>query len=150
MSEVRFWNNVDKREIENDCWLWKLSCRNGYGRAWFQGKSIGTHRLAFELFNKRPIAEGLSILHSCDNKKCCRPSHLSEGTHQENMDDKVSKDRQIKGEIHGRSKLKVEQVLEIREKYSNGGVSYIKLAIEYNVCETTISNIIHRRIWVHI
>jgi len=140
MSEERFWNNVDKTETKSKCWEWKLSCRGEYGRVKLEGKSFGAHRIAFELFHKRLIAEGLCILHSCDNPKCCNPIHLSEGTHQENMDDKALKNRQA-------SKLTKAQVLEIRKKYGEGTYTQKALATEYNISKTQISFIIRVKRW---
>ena len=153
MSEERFWNNVDKTETKSKCWEWKLSCRaDGYGQVRFEGKMLGAHRIAFELFHKRLITEGLCILHLCDNIKCCRPSHLSEGTHQENMIDRNSKNRQArqKGETCGTSKLNEVQVLEIRKNYAEGTYTHRALGTEYNICHSTISDIINRNTWAHI
>jgi len=150
MSEERFWNNVDKKE-NNECWEWKLSCRaDGYGQVNIKGKKYRAHRLAFELFHKRPITEGMIILHSCDTPKCCNPIHLSEGTHQENMDDMNLKNRRARGENHGHSKITEAQVLEIRDKYSKGTHTQEELATEYNISHSTISLIINRKTWTHI
>lgn len=37
--------------------------------------------------------KGLSLLHSCDNRKCCNVDHLSLGTHSQNMLDMITKGR---------------------------------------------------------
>lgn len=136
------------------CLEWQLGRFNtGYGRFRYKGKQVATHRLAYELFHERPIAEGMHILHSCDNQKCVKPEHLREGTNQDNSDDKVSRNRQIrlKGESHGKSKLTETQVLEIREKYSTlDNCSQTALGIEYGVHNTTISDIIRKKRWNHL
>lgn len=153
MSEVRFWNNVSTIETEKGCLEWKLSCNeDGYGIAWFEGRKNRSHRLAFELFHKRKITEGMCILHTCDTPKCCRPSHLIEGTHQDNMNDKSLKNRQarLQGETNGRSKLIEAQVLEIREKYKKGTNTQKAIAKEYNTVQSIISSIIRRQIWTHV
>ena len=72
----------------------------GYGRIWFNGKSTGTHRVAWELANG-PIPDGLHVLHHCDNPPCCEtePSdaypegHLFLGTEADNQADKAAKGR---------------------------------------------------------
>jgi len=148
--EKRFWNNVSTVETEDGCLEWKLSCSDGYGQVKFEGNMYRAHRIAFELFNKRLISEGMYILHICDNRKCCRPSHLSEGTHQENMDDRNSKNRQAKGSAQGSSKVTEVQVLEIRKKYEECTFTQEQLATEYNISRSNISNIIRRNIWTHI
>jgi hypothetical protein len=43
-----FWNSVDK---SGECWLWLGSKAGaGYGKAYFKGKDILAHRLAYILF----------------------------------------------------------------------------------------------------
>jgi hypothetical protein len=68
------------------------------------GKFFKLHRYAFEQINGY-IVESLEILHLCDNRKCMNPEHLRLGTSQENVADKVSKDRQAKGERSASAKL---------------------------------------------
>ena len=124
---------------------------NGYGSFWYQGKIVRTHRFSFEIHHGRPIAEGMFLLHSCDNPKCVTPAHLREGTAQENMNDKVSKNRQAKGESHGRAKLTETQVAEIREKYETIEKCTQKaLATEYVVSQRAIFRIVHNISWTHV
>lgn len=141
-------------ETPDKCLEWTRGMyNNGYGHFWYKGKDVLTHRLAFELFHGRPIAEGMHILHSCDNQKCVKPKHLREGTNQDNSDDKVSRNRQsrVNGESHGNSKLTETQVLEIREKYSTlDNCTQTALGIEYGVHNSTISDIINKKRWNHI
>jgi hypothetical protein len=73
------------------CWVWTGYCTaRGYGRYKFLNAA---YRIAWVL-EYGPIAEGMHILHRCDNPSCVRPSHLKQGTHQDNMDDKCAKGRQ--------------------------------------------------------
>lgn len=147
----RFLFYVDKTE---DCWLWKGGKdEKGYGKISMTSlnkKSISAHRMSYILF-KGPIDEGMLVCHQCDVPSCVKPAHLWLGTHNENMIDMVEKDRQA-------SKLKALDVYKIRElndlyecserklkEYSTS-----KLAEKYNIDDSTISNIIARRIWKHI
>jgi len=153
--EKRFWSNVSTIPTEDGCFEWKLSCTakgtgKGYGKVSFKGKDYSAHRIAFQLFNKRLISQGLHILHKCDNRQCCNPIHLSEGTNQENMTDRNSKNRQAKGEVCGASKLTEAQVLEIRKKYKEGNYTHNAIATEYNITRANISYIIRRNTWKHI
>lgn len=70
--------------------------KNGYG---VLPKAVHGSRLAHRamLAEKlgRPVV-GVSR-HSCDNPPCINPEHLAEGTHADNVDDKVSRGRQRGG-----------------------------------------------------
>lgn len=103
--------------------------------------------MAFELY-KGPIPEGLLVLHTCDIPVCCNPNHLFLGTHQDNMDDMVKKNRQArnKGELSGSAKLTDEQVLEI----FHSDLAGVKLAEKFNVHPTLISWIKHGKNWSHV
>ena len=73
------------------CWNWTGSGRERYGTIRINGKTLSAHRVSYCLF-VGPIPKNLMILHSCDNKSCVNPNHLSVGTHEENM-------RQVKERI---------------------------------------------------
>ena len=75
------------------CWLWQ-ACkdRDGYGQLQVAGRSIGAHRVSWELTNG-PIPEGLYVCHHCDITNCVNPDHLFIGTNTDNMRDKVNKGR---------------------------------------------------------
>lgn len=52
------------------------------------------HRLSYELYNGR-ISKGKIILHKCDNRSCVNPNHLSLGSHKDNSDEKILRERHI-------------------------------------------------------
>lgn len=141
--------SVVNEETPDKCLEWQRGLSDGYGRLSWNGKHMLTHRLAFQLHHGRPITEGMCILHSCDNRKCCKPSHLREGTNKENVDDKMSRDRMVstKGEANGRAKLTLVQVAEIKVKYSSGKYTQVSIGAEYGVGQYAISSIILNRTW---
>lgn len=55
----------------------------------------------------------------------------------------------VKGEQHGRSKLKEKQVVEIKQKLKQG-IRGIDLVKEYGVSHSTISNIRKNKSWRHV
>ena len=140
----------DLLKPNGDCLEWtKGKSSNGYGMTWSNvtQNNVGTHRLALEF-------EGIDctdkvIMHSCDNPICCNPAHLSVGTHAENSNDKVSKNRQARGETNGTSTLTEQDVLEIRRLYALGQ-KQIDLALDFNTDQTNISLIVLRKSWKHI
>jgi len=115
----------------------------GYGRARFDGRIIRTHRVAWELAHG-PIPEGMRVLHRCDNPPCCNPDHLFLGTDRDNAADRDAKGR---GRLNrGNPKLTPDQVRDIRRRHA-AGESQTALARSFPVRQTTISEIIHRRLW---
>lgn len=48
------------------------------------------HVVAYEMLKGKT---DLSVLHTCDNRPCCRPDHLFEGTQADNVKDMISKGR---------------------------------------------------------
>lgn len=60
------------------------------------------HRVSYQIYYNDDINVNDIICHKCDNKKCINPKHLFKGTHNDNVQDKVLKGRQDKGETNGR------------------------------------------------
>jgi hypothetical protein len=149
----RFMTHVDTESSPNGCWVWKAHVKEGYGyfnigySRWHRA-----HRVSYLLF-KGAIPEGLFVLHQCDNPPCVNPEHLSVGTHQENMRQRVMRGRyntQVRGSKHAKSKLTAEQVVQIRELYGTGEFSQTKLGEMFGVTVGSISDIVRNRVWRHL
>lgn len=73
----RFWGRVDQSGGPEACWPF-VGCINEYGFGWqrFSGRNWIASRLAWALSSPRPAPQGISVLHSCANRRCCNPAHL--------------------------------------------------------------------------
>lgn len=145
-------DRFEKKLIKDNltgCWNWNAGYGRGYGLFYMEGKHQGAHRASYKLY-KGPIANGLSVLHSCDNPNCVNPDHLFLGTHDDNMKDKVKKSRQPKGANVTGHKLLESQILEIRAKYCPYKYTIKKLAQEYGISRSNIHRIISYKLWKHL
>lgn len=89
----RFWRKVDKTH-PTGCWPWEASLggSRGYGQFELKGKTPRAHRVAW-VISYGEIPAGLFVLHKCDNRLCCNPSHLFLGTAHDNTQDMMKKGR---------------------------------------------------------
>lgn len=91
-------------EPNSGCHLWAASgFPHGYGKISVDGESTGAHRVAWELY-RGAIPTGLHVLHRCDIRCCVNPDHLFLGTPQDNVDDKMAKNRGYSGSRHHNSR----------------------------------------------
>lgn len=145
------------RTLGTPCWIWQGAInRLGYGKMSRRDVKVhGTaHRAAWEAF-RGPIIDGLSVLHHCDVRACCNPDHLFLGTHQDNMDDMMSKGRKAPctlgpGEQNPASRLTDETVRAVADAASVPGVLVKDVAARYGVSSPTVSNIVSGHRWSHL
>jgi hypothetical protein len=143
----RFWSKVNKTD---GCWIWTARLdRDGYGRFHPTATTLVLcHRLSWKL-NNGPIPIGMCVLHHCDNPACVNPAHLFLGTQADNIDDKVKKGRQSRGENHGRAKITEAQVIEARERH-NQGDTFASLSREMGISYHTIWSVVTGRRWKYL
>lgn len=142
-NAFEFWEHVAK---SNNCWTWTAGTdKDGYGK--FQGGRA--HRASYEMANGE-IPDHLCVLHRCDNPPCVRPDHLFLGTNRENMDDKIRKGRQFRGEqLKGLCKLSEHKVRQIRQLAKDGN-THQAIADQFGVDRTNIGFVVRRETWAHI
>lgn len=132
------------------CWNWTgpRFVRGGYACITCRPAGIAVmraHRVAWQM-KHGPIARDQHVLHRCDNRICVKPEHLFLGDQASNMDDKVAKGRQDRGESHGMHKLTEEQAKEIIRD-----TRYMReIAADYGVSIMTISDIKRGHSWQHL
>lgn len=74
------------------CREWTGAASEGYGTFKLEGRTYRSHRVAYRFFIGE-IPDGLMVLHSCDNRLCVNPEHLSVGTALDNTRDMIAKGR---------------------------------------------------------
>ena len=113
---------------DDECWtLDRISHSTGY--VYVQGKRL--HRVAWEAHNAEPIPEGMVVLHSCDNRSCFNPAHLSVGTQKENIQDAEAKGRRTACRKKGND---YEAILDLLAE----GFNRFEAACIAQVCERTV------------
>ena len=144
----RFWEKVDILGPD-ECWEWTSSkMYSGYGTFWNYGRARIAHRIAYELGGEE-IPSGMEVMHSCDNRGCCNPSHVRPGTHAENMADSKMKGRTARGVRSYWAKLNDEIVRQIRCDWSNG-MSCLKIGAKYGIDQGHAWRVANRKLWAHV
>lgn len=138
LMSARFWAGCDTSAGYDRCWPWIKSLDpDGYGYIHTGGRRYGAHRLAYIIVTGEDI-EGDLIRHSCDNPRCCNPSHLLRGDHAANMRDMADRDRAY-GKI-----LSDEMGTEILARFRNGETQS-DLGRSFGVHRSTVYDVVHRR-----
>jgi hypothetical protein len=151
-----FWSRVNKNGPIPEhvphlgpCWEWTggfVSGKFPYGVLTVNGKTVLAHRFAYAL-EKGPIPTGKCVLHSCDNVKCLRGSHLYLGTRIDNNLDRDRKHRQAHSEKNSHAKLTAAEIDTLRWTYRIGGVSQATLALWYGISAASVNLIVHNKNW---
>lgn len=139
---------LDYAVDSNECWVWTGTTTRGYGTVNWKGFDGYAHRAAYLVWVGE-IPEGLLVRHKCDNRPCINPAHLELGTHEDNMEDAVSRGRTNKGSSNPQAKLNEEIVLEMRRQYSEG-VSQAEIGRAFGVSQTVAGRAINGKTWRHV
>lgn len=158
----RFWSKVAIVDDEDSCWEFTGGLRNVPGEAYGlfrldgngreSGRVIGAHRMAYILANDGEVPD--HTRHTCDNPPCCRPKHLLNGTHADNMADKKARGRgrtksDQRGETNDSSVLTDAIVLDARRR-CRAGETHQAIADLHGVDRPTLSYAITGKTWGHL
>ncbi len=146
-NRARFWRAV-RIGGPDECWPWlgRLH-RKGYGEFDIGHGKEKAHRFAWADKNGE-IPEGMHVLHSCDNRPCCNPTHLRPGTNAENVEDRMARGRQAKGAGCGRARFSELDVADIRAAVAQGQTQRA-LAAVYGCHHGAIGSIVRGETWRH-
>ena len=145
---TRFWSRGLLTANDQKCWNWNGFINDGgYGKATMTvngSKLTYAHQVAYYLSNGK--VPTLWVLHSCDNRRCINPNHLREGTHQDNTDDMIERQRQAFGERHGNAILLNEQVRNMRASSKSHKEIAAELGVPYGVVHAARTGITYKNV----
>ena len=142
--KIRLWSRIRTGPIDQ-CWPWDGGTVKGYGVLKVDGRTRYAHQLVLEDFG----CPSNYTLHSCDNPRCCNPTHISKGTHQQNMKDMFARNRRkntAKGSQIHTCKLTPAKVKRIRA-LAEAGARPRELADRFDVTKPNIRSILRRETW---
>lgn len=132
----RFWSKIKAPENElEDCWEWTAGLTvDGYGQFKIvtDRSPIGHHRVSYQMFFGPipkcfvPGLKYLEVMHSCNNRLCCSPYHLSLGDSRMNGKYMVESKRSLTNELNPTCKHSNEIILEIFDKVQDGKLTSVK------------------------
>lgn len=96
-------------------------------------------RIIYEMFYGEKLEQRMLVRHTCDNSWCCNPHHMEKGTHQQNMDDMVERDR------HGLPHTVVRAI----RKLGKEGHTHQEIADLYGVSRSTVTRIMNDDLHTH-
>lgn len=142
-------DGIDKCEPDQ-CWNWLKGFRNGYGAIKHQGRVLSSHRVAYVVANGEP-ADGTIITHTCDNRACCNPAHLTAGTALSNVHDLHERGRANvnRGESRPNAKLNETAVANIWAK-KRVGMGPTQIAEELGLTLNQVKSVLRGKNWVHL
>ena len=151
-DKARFWAKVDKLS-DDECWPWIAELdKDNYGMFSVieNGKYKKCRASVYALLLVGiEVPKGMCVCHTCDNPPCVNPKHLWIGTVKDNNADKVSKNRQTRGEDQVHAVLTEDLIPIIRKRHAEGE-SLGSIARSLGVGTSTIFSVVKRKTWKHI
>jgi hypothetical protein len=136
------------------CWIWQgrhnpagypvLHVDVEAGEEDFQPETtitISPNRLAARFYGIY-LPHGRRARMRCGNRRCINPTHVG-------PECDTPAPKQARGERHGRARLTDEEVRAIRARVA-AGAKQARLAEEYELTRSSISQIVSRKLWSHL
>ena len=122
---------------------------SGYSNTTVNGVWTTRHKKAWEEYAGFKVPNGGVVRHSCHNKKCIEPTHLTLGTAKQNTEDSVNFGLMSHGDRHPMRKLTSTYVQEIKFLLS-AGFRHDVIAEVYGVSRVTITDINTGKTWKNV
>jgi hypothetical protein len=143
----RFLDKVNP--VENGCHFWTAyRTPDGYGQFWLYIKNIYAHRFIYQYNTKEKLETEDEVCHTCDIPYCVNFRHLFLGTHIDNIEDSMCKDRAFvnHGEKNGQAVLTLAIVRKIR-RMSKNGASDKDISKSLSLARETVRNVTSFKTW---
>lgn len=138
-------------ECTQCCWLWTGQVsKKGYGKVSYEGEKRITHSLIFKLRYKIPLYSHCQCLHTCDVPLCCNWNHIYIGDTQQNLQDKLDRNRQAKGNMFPQSFTNASKVYQMRRNYHSGGWTIADLCYVFGLSYSVTHRILKRQDWSYL
>lgn len=148
--DQKFWVRVAITADDSRCWIWQAGrTKDGYGNVAVNGHyHVRAHRAAwFYTYGRYPAD---ILRHTCDTPLCVNPKHLLEGSHADNVRDKVRRNRQMKGEHVPNAVLRSRDIPVIRQLLADKSMSQTDIAKQFGVSRRNIGMIKNGHTWRHV
>ena len=125
----------------DDCLLWPFSCCTpGYGIFRYEKKQYLSHRFMCEKAHG-PAPDGHHAAHSCGNRRCVNPNHLSW---------KSASDNQLDRRQHGTAMIQQNKLTELQARQIRqlkGVETTPETAAKYGITESNVRHIQDGKTW---
>ena len=142
---LRFLTEEVLSHTGDECLEWPYArTADGYGQIVRGGVRVYVHRIVCEAVHGAPPTPKHETAHSCGNRPCCSPQHVSWKTCKENNADKIAHGTYRLGEHTSNAKLTEQDVLHIR---ALKGMRHREIAARFGITRESAGRIIRGGSW---
>lgn len=146
---IRFVQEVAIPAETTECLEWPFAkYKSGYPQVTVGGRTALTHRYICETVRGAPPTPEHHAAHSCGNRACVNPRHLSWKTPTENQADKLLHGTHMRGERHNLAKLTEPQVREVLAL--RGRATQKEIATSFGITKSAVAHIHQGRSWAWV
>ena len=136
--------------VQDACKIWPFGRSGRYGVLTIDGRQYGVHRLACMAWHGPPPPDMETAHGPCNRTLCFNGGHVSWKLPTENMKDQFRDGTAPVGQLNPAAVLNDATVLEIRRRYATGSVRQQDLAVEFDLDQASISDVIRGHTWAHL